>query len=164
MTKNTKIIFAIALVAIVLVVGIILLSSGKNSVKKNKATNEQSVKTENTAPIQPEKKENKLCDWIDKSDIIIKLNFAEGIEKDTSYEAGFYFSPTFFSARLARRDCDYRTGFNYSEFKEKGSAQVGARRYTDSRRRQLENEPISVVFDENGHPDIGSYIEITVKD
>ena len=124
----------------------------------------------NTAPVAAvqntpaESANNKLCDWVDKSDIIIKLNFAEGVEKDSSYEAGFYLSPMYLNARLARKDCDYRTGFSFAELKGKGAAQVGTRGYTDNRRRQLANEPVSIVFDAEGHPDIGNYIVVTVKD
>jgi len=29
----------------------------------------------------------KQCDWVDKSDIIITIKFADGVTKDTSYEA-----------------------------------------------------------------------------
>jgi len=107
---------------------------------------------------------DKVCAWVDASDVIIKLNFADGVEKDTSYEAGFYLSEINLFARLARQQCDYRTGFSYEELKGKGAVQLGVRGYTDRNRRQLANDPISVVIDADGHPNIGSAIEIMVLD
>ena len=107
---------------------------------------------------------DKMCSWVDDSDVIITLNFADGVEKDGSYEAGFYLSEINLFARLARKECDYRTGFSYEELKGKGAVQMGVRGYTDSNRRQLANEPISVVIGADGHPDIGSAIEVMVLD
>ncbi|MFA6042267.1 MAG: hypothetical protein WCV85_02920 [Patescibacteria group bacterium] len=107
---------------------------------------------------------DKVCGWVNKSDVIMKLNFADGVAKDTSYEAGFYLSEINLFARLARKECDYRTGFSYEELKGKGAVQLGVRGYTDSNRRQLANEPLSVVIGADGHPNIGSAIEVTVLD
>lgn len=139
----------------------------QTEINKNNTQSQNIVaeKTEeiNEAKVNQASDEDKLCGWIDKSDIVVKLNFAEGVTKDTSYEAGFYFSPIISTMRLARQACDYRTGFNFSEFKNKGAAQVGVRGYTDSVRRQLANEPLSVVFDENGASSIGQYIEVQVN-
>jgi hypothetical protein len=106
----------------------------------------------------------KLCGWIDESDVIIKVNIPEGITKDSSYEAGFYLSQIKSNMRVARAACDYRTGFKFSELKNLGAVQMGVRGYSDNRRRQLENEPISVVFDNDGKPSIGTNIEVTIKD
>lgn len=122
-------------------------------------TNPTSIET---PEIEPTKEENKLCDWVDKSDIIIKVNFAEGVEKDTSYETGFYFDSITSSMRLARKGCDYRTGFSFAEHKGAGLAEVGVRGYTDNKRRSILGEPISLSFDENGVPSIGNYIEVTI--
>ncbi len=119
---------------------------------------------------QPSSANNdKLCGWIDESDIVIKVNFAEGVVKDTSYEVGFYFSPILSTMRLARSGCDYRTGFKYSEMKTTGAARVGAaevgvRGYSDNIRRHIQGEPISLVLDDNGVPSIGSSIEVTITD
>jgi hypothetical protein len=109
-------------------------------------------------------KEDKLCGWIDKSDIIVKVIVPEGIKAETSYEAGFYFSPIYSTMRIARSGCDYRVGFMYSELENKGAAQVGVRGYSDNRRRQLVEDPLSVVFDAEGKPSIGTNIEVTIKD
>jgi len=124
------------------------------------ATNQTGTTNENSNVAASDT--NKVCAWVDNSDVIIKLNFADGVEKDSSYEAGFYLSSINLFARLARKECDYRTGFSYEELKGKGAVQVGVRGYTDSNRRQLANEPISVVIGADGHPDIGSAIEVTV--
>ena len=107
---------------------------------------------------------NPLCDWVDKSDIIIKVNIAEGVEKDTSYEAGFYYSNNYFNARVAREACEYRTGFMFSELKDKGVVQIGVSGYTDSRRRKLKDEPINVTFNSEGKPSVGNLIQVTVLD
>lgn len=107
---------------------------------------------------------NPLCDWVDKSDVIIKVKFADGVEKDSSYEAGFYLSPINSTMRIARSGCDYRTGFSYDELKNLGAVQVGVRGYSDNNRRQIEGEPISVILDAEGKPDIGSNIEVTIID
>jgi len=108
---------------------------------------------------------NKLCDWVDQSDIIIKVKFAnESIKKDTSYETGFLFGSNYFNARLARSGCDYRTGFKYAELKNKGVAQIGIKGYTDNKMRTIQGAPINVIFDKDGKPDIGTYIEVTIVD
>jgi hypothetical protein len=114
--------------------------------------------------VEEQDAKEKLCGWIDQSDIIVKVNFADGVVKDTSYETGFYFSQVNSSMRLARAGCDYRTGFKFSEFKNKGAAEVGVRGYSDSRRRQLLGGAVPVVFDENGVPNIGKNIEVTITD
>lgn len=106
---------------------------------------------------------SKQCDWVDKSDIIITVKFADGVTKDTSYEAGFYFGANNLDAKLAREVCNYRTGFNYSELKGKGEAQMGVRGYSDNIRRQIVGDPINVSFDADGKPSIGSNIEVTIS-
>ncbi len=111
----------------------------------------------------PEEQKKKLCGWIDESDIIIKLNFADGVVKDTSYETGFYFSPIYSHMKLARGGCDYRVGFKFSEFAGKGPAEVGVRGYNDNARRQLEGEPLKVIFNTEGKLNIGKYFEVMVK-
>ncbi|MFA6272056.1 MAG: hypothetical protein WC693_03010 [Patescibacteria group bacterium] len=136
----------------------------KTEQPQNQNTNTNTVSAQNqNVNTNITKTENKLCDWIDESDIIIKINFADGVVKDTSYEAGFYYSSIGSTMRLARSGCDYRTGFSYEELKNAGAVQVGVRGYTDSNRRQIVGEPISVVLDANGKPDIGSYIEVTIS-
>jgi outer membrane murein-binding lipoprotein Lpp len=130
---------------------------------QNINTNSVSAQNENINT-NTAKVENKLCDWIDESDIIIKINFAEGVVKDTSYEAGFYYSTIGSTMRLARSGCDYRTGFSYEELKNAGAVQVGVRGFTDSNRRQIAGEPIGLILDANGKPDVGSYIEVTITD
>lgn len=104
--------------------------------------------------------------WSSQSDyneLLIKLNFAEGVVKDTSYETGFAFSPILRTARLARKE-EYCTGFSYKEMMNKGVVQVAVWGYSDNRRRQLANEPINITFDENGKPNIDGIIEVTVLD
>jgi hypothetical protein len=164
--RNFKIAYILSLALLVMVLG----GCSKKTVEQ--PTENTSPKTEETASKpavgemylgqQTQGDNSKLCGWIDESDIIIKLNFADGVVKDTSYETGFYFSPIYSTMRLARSGCDYRVGFKFSELKNKGAAQVGARGYNDNNRRQLANEPIDIVFDENGKPDIGNYIEVMV--
>lgn len=168
MTSNVKIIVYI-LAAVAVLISISFIFKFPGSLYETEQVSTENNLTVSSTPtngsVTPEqKKENKLCDWIDESDVIIKLNFVPGVVKDTSYEAGFYFSPIYFNGRLARKDCDYRTGLNFEELKGKGAVQVGVRGYTDSRRRQLENEPISVVLDAEGKPDVGTYIEVMVTD
>jgi hypothetical protein len=132
---------------------------------QNQNTNTNSISAQNeNINTNTATAENKLCDWVDESDVIIKINFADGVVKDTSYEAGFYSSPIMSKMRLARSACDYRTGFSYEELKNDGAVQVGVRGYTDSKRRQIANEPINVIFDAEGKPNTGSYIEVTITD
>jgi hypothetical protein len=104
------------------------------------------------------------CDKINASDIIIKVNFAEAVVKDTSYETGFYYSPIISNMKLARSGCDYKVGFSFAEMKDKGAVEVGVRGYNDNNRRTIIGQPISVVFDKNGEPDIDPYIEVTIID
>ena len=112
----------------------------------------------------PSEAYEKLCAWVDKSDIIIELSFADGVVKDTSYEAGFSFSSIERTARLAREGCNYQTGFKFSELANKGEVQVAVWGYTDNRKRQLLNEPINLTFDSEGKPSIPLPIRITVLD
>ncbi|MBP9781122.1 hypothetical protein KBC89_00515 [Candidatus Woesebacteria bacterium] len=112
----------------------------------------------------PDEAYEKLCAWVDKSDIIIELSFADGVVKDTSYEAGFSFSSIERTARLAREGCNYQTGFKFSELANKGEVQVAVWGYTDNRKRQLLNEPINLTFDSEGKPSIPLPIRITVLD
>ncbi len=157
---------------VVLVISILGLSG---CIKKNASPTTSTVNKPTTTNIptteiylgqqtdQVEKKE-KLCGWIDKSDIIIELSFADGVNKDTSYETGFYYSPIMSNMRLARNGCDYRTGFSFEEMKNKGAVEVGARGYTDNKRRKLDGEPHSVTFDENGKPNVPLPIRVKVMD
>jgi hypothetical protein len=116
--------------------------------------------------VAPTKEENKMCDWVDKSDVIIKLNFEEGIVKDTSYEAGFIYKkgPNMIElrlARLARSQCDYRVGFNKSDFKDLKAATIGVWTYNGTNRQKIKNEPIMVDFSDQ-MPDFGKNIEVEV--
>ncbi|MFA6525083.1 MAG: hypothetical protein WCT33_02295 [Patescibacteria group bacterium] len=154
-----------SIISIILMAFFALGCTKKTEQTQNQDINTNTVSTQNqNINTNTAKTENKLCDWIDESDIIIKINFADGVVKDTSYEAGFYYSAIGSTMRLARSGCDYRTGFSYEELKNAGAVQVGVRGYTDSNRRQILGEPINVILDANGKPDIGSYIEVTITD
>jgi len=114
----------------------------------------------------PTKEENKMCDWVDKSDVIIKLNFEEGIVKDTSYEAGFIYKkgPNMIElklARLARSQCDYRVGFNKTDFKDLKAATIGVWTYNGTNRQKIKGEPIAVNFSDQ-MPDFGKNIEVEI--
>jgi len=123
---------------------------------------DQVITSSPTTVLTPTVVENKVCDWIDKSDIIVRVNVPVDIIGENSYEVGFYFSPIFSSMRIARKECSYRTGFNYSEFKGKGEANVGVRRYSDSTRLKIKEEPLSLSFDSEGKPSIGNIIEVNL--
>lgn len=103
-----------------------------------------------------------MCDWVEASDVIIHVKFADGVVKDGAYEAGFYTNAITSTMRVARSQCDYRTGFSYEELANKGVVELGVRGYTDSVRRAVAGEPISIIIDANGVPDIGSLIEATI--
>lgn len=164
----------LALVAIVVIMGMILYFNSRNSSEESpkeeenrkdtqEAIEEEKIKiVEDTQKPVEEKSSNEICKWVDNSDIIVKVNFTEGVVKESSYEAGFYFSPIISTMRVAREACDYRTGFSFAELKAKGAADVGVRNYSDSVRRELVGEPIDVTFDSNGAPSIGNYIEVTI--
>lgn len=134
---------------------------------ENKINEQTEVKDTNEVSIGQTSEKNSFqeyCDKINASDIIIKVNFAEGVVKDTSYETGFYYSPIISNMKLARSGCDYKVGFSYEEMKSKGAVEVGVRGYNDSKRRTIIGQPISVVFDAQGVPDIDPYIEVTITD
>ncbi|NMC51163.1 hypothetical protein GYA54_00340 [Candidatus Kuenenbacteria bacterium] len=163
MTKNFKFLT-------VLLLAVVFLTGG--CTQKEPAAPADSVGLNNNQPAEemylgqktdPAAQKEKLCGAIDKADIVIELKFAEGVEKDTSYETGFYFSAIYSWMKLARDVCDYRVGFSFEEFKNKGAAEVGVRGYNDNKRRMLEGEPISVIFDENGQPNIKLPIQVMVK-
>jgi hypothetical protein len=109
---------------------------------------------------------DKLCGWVDKSDVIIKVNIPDGIKKDTSYEAGFVYRTGANSieqriARLARSACDYRTGFARSELTKLTEARVGVWGYTDSVERQIKKQPMIVNF-LDGLPKEGNLISVEI--
>lgn len=131
----------------------------------NKPTN---TLTPTTSPLTSPPSADTVCGWIDESDVIIKLTFADGVVKDTSYEAGFAYrkspnSVELVSARLARSQCNYRTGFNASDFKDMIENQVVVSGYTDSVRRTLKNAPITYTIT-NSLPDSDRIIEVEVLD
>ncbi len=150
------------IIACVVVIGSTFLGKPKSGNESN-PTNQP--KQEMYLGQTAEQNDNsKLCGWIDKSDIIIKVNLAPGVKKDTSYETGFMFGPNYFPARVAREGCGYRVGFNYSEMKGKGISQVGVRGYSDNKMRTIVGAPINVNFDKDGKPDVGNRIEVTITD
>ena len=109
---------------------------------------------------------NKMCDWIDKSEVIVKLNFApEIVTKDTSYELGFVYSKPdkpqleLKLARVARSQCDYRVGFNKSDFNNIAHANLAAWTYNGTVRQTLKGDPILVNFIDN-LPNLGKQIEV----
>ena len=115
--KNKTIVISISIIIIILIIWAIL--PNKNTGKISDIKNEETKTVSKT--------KNKLCDWIDKSDIIIKLNLPEkyGYYKDDkkspSYETGLMFKSSYgdiaSSRRLARKACDYRVGFSKKDFK-----------------------------------------------
>lgn len=152
--------------ALAIAIGVIIIGSSVSK-PKNKPVNQTNQPNQEMylGQTAEQNKNNKLCDWVDQSDIIIKVKFAnENIKKDTSYQTGFMFGPNYFNARLARNGCDYRTGFKYSELKGKGIAQIGVVGYSDNKVRTIVGAPININFDKDGKPDIGSYIEVTITD
>ncbi|GEM_PF-1900303 len=170
--KNKKIIAAIIITGLLILLGYTLNNANKHNIKPvNKVQTKNSVSTTpakqttqstNTIVTPTPVEEDRLCGWIDKSDIIIKLSFAKGVVKDSSYTAGFHYNPVGSDMRMARGACDYRTGFTFEELKGKGVAQVNVAGFSDSTRRQLENDPITVTFDQNGKPNIPKVIEVKV--
>lgn len=125
--------------------------------------------TQNISPteiVSPIPTENKVCSWIDKSEVIVKINLAPGVVPDTSYEAGFVYAGKngleMREARIARATCDYRVGFSKTELAKIGRGEVAAWGYTDSKRRTVE-KAVVVQFD-NGTPDVGNSIEATIVD
>jgi len=69
---------------------------------------------------------NKICSWIDDSDVVIKLDLPEEYAHYNdaniypSYEVGLMFRSSYgdiaSSRRLARKGCDYRVGFSKEDF------------------------------------------------
>jgi hypothetical protein len=139
-----------------------LLPPASNLEKETKDPTPTSVKIYLGQNTDTAGQKDKLCGWIDKSDMVIELSFADGVEKDSSYETGFYLSPIYSTMRLARAGCDYRVGFSFEEMKAKGPVEVGVRGYSDSVRRKLENEPIKVIFDAEGKPNVELPIKVKV--
>lgn len=150
-----------------------LKSENIQNVSETKTVNEQANVSPTPSPTtntemylgqktDPQEQYKKVCGWVDESDIIIELSFADGVAKDTSYETGFYYSSIESTMRLARSGCNYRTGFKFDEMKNKGAVQVGVRGYNDNNRRQLENEPINVIFDADGNPNVSLPIKVKV--
>jgi len=155
MNTNLKVGIVLFLV-IGIIIATILYSSSQDPVQ-NISQQDEIVQT-TQEPVE-QKPSNQICEWVDNSDIIVKVNFTESIVKESSYEAGFYFNSILSTMRIAREECDYRTGFSFTELKGKGAADVGVRNYSDSVRRELVGEPIDITFDSNGVPDIGTLIE-----
>lgn len=64
--------------------------------------------------------DNSGCDWIDESDIIMRLDLPEEYRDRSSYTAGFAhldnYGSIYRTGRSARSNCDYRVGFNKNDF------------------------------------------------
>lgn len=140
----------------------ILSACGKTKIESPKVTQNISP----TQGVSPLPTENKVCSWVDNSEVIVKINLAPGIVADTSYEAGFVYPGKngleMRKARLARAACDYRVGFSKAELAIIGRGEVAAWGFTDSKRRTVE-KAVVVQFDQ-GTPDIGNNIEVTIVD
>ncbi len=114
--KNKIIVIAILIIVLILII--------LSMLPKQNTTSISNIQDKKTNTIN--KKSNKLCDWIDKSDIVIKLKLPEkyGYYKDNtkspSYETGLMFKSSYgdiaSSRRLARKACDYRVGFSKKDF------------------------------------------------
>jgi len=156
----------VAGICIILGVSVYIVLSGNRGQKAtetdNQSQQQDTIQNDTTGSASQQPAENKLCDWLDDYSIVIHLNFAEGVVKDTSYEAGFAYSSIASNRKLARGACDYRTAFKPSEMKNRGVTQVVVWGYTDNKQRQLAGDPITVIFDENGNPDVALPIEVTV--
>jgi len=66
-------------------------------------------------------KDKPWCDWIDESEIVIRLDLPEKYKDKSSYKVGFLhldniYNDVHHTARLAREGCDYRVGFNKDDF------------------------------------------------
>lgn len=151
-------------VLIVLVSLITLSACGSQPISKIPLPVATNMPTNQTSPSVSEA--NKMCDWIDKSEMVVKLNFAPDIVvKDTSYELGFVYSKPdkpqleLKLARIARSQCDYRVGFNKSDFINIAHANLAAWTYNGTIRQKLKGDPISVDFVDN-LPNLGKLIEV----
>jgi hypothetical protein len=111
---------------------------------------------------------NPMCDWIDKSDVIIKVKIPEGMTPDTSYETGFVYSKPdkpsleLKLARVARSQCEYRVGFNKSDFKNIANATIAVWTYTGTVRQKISGDPIKVDF-VNNLPSFGKNLDIELS-
>ena len=93
------------------------------SLSDNDSINKNTVASEENVPV---KEGDKICNWIDDSDIVIKLDLPEEYAHYDdatifpSYEVGFMFKSSHgeiaSSRRLARKNCDYRVGFSKDDF------------------------------------------------
>ena len=112
---------------------------------------------------------NPLCDWIDTSDVILQLSFAEGTVPDSSYSAGFSYDRgtsygDHYLGRLARKSCDYRVGFTLSETADIKAATV--RVMGNSYNEKVVLDPLSatnILFD-GGLPVAGKTVLVRVTD
>lgn len=132
--------------------------SAPNNTEQASTENNAQNKEINTKEEAPTEKTNKMCDWVDESDVIIQLILPEEYANAISYEAGFLFESSYGDnarlMRLARKNCDYRVGFSKEDFlninMSANSPFVIAAENDVSSHFSYEGWPININFDENG--------------
>ncbi|MFA6602571.1 MAG: hypothetical protein WCT01_02085 [Candidatus Shapirobacteria bacterium] len=152
---------------IIILAGLILGGCGtEKTIVDNKVANPTNKPTTVIETVVPSVRENKMCSWIDSSEVILKLKFEEGVVKDTSYETGFIYKkgPNMVEmklARLARDQCDYRVGYNKSDFEGIKGATIGVWTFNGTIQQKIKGAPITVQFID-GMPDFGKNLEVEV--
>jgi len=170
MAKN-KILIAFAVIAVI-VIGLVWASNSTDEVIENNSqssvTDESSK--EQTSTSSEEKTESTICQKIDDSDVVVQLNLPEEYAhyKDAnifpSYETGFMFKSSYgdvaSSRRLAKKDCNYRVGFNKDDFDQLNlnpNYPLVVFAYKDaSNDFTYQNEPLKISIGANGLPEQGS--------
>lgn len=143
-------------------------SAPSNIEQTNTETNNQNQEPTTTEETTT-KKSNKMCDWIDDSDLIIQLDLPEEFalyektNSSPSYNTGFLFRSSYGDQarlmRLARKGCDYRVGFSKEDFRELNMAPNSnltiAAESGSQEHFSYENWPIEMNFDGEGMPTDG---------
>ncbi len=169
------------LIILVLLVGVGIFIylhsvSGPNKDSQIKKEKTEQAKDTNADKISRGEKSNKICAWIEKSDIIIKLDLPEKYTGAASYEVGFLFKSSYGDqarfVRLARKNCDYRVGFSKKDFINLNMAPNSpfaiVAEKNSSTHFSYANWPINISFDKNGTitkgmPENGKTIVIKVN-
>jgi hypothetical protein len=160
-----------SIIAVIFLVGVAALlfmgdsESEQTTVSKTGGTEmvEQNIASDSEA--QPEKK---WCQWIADSDVVVQVAVPESYGSPIALQAGFSYSAPNSTvrniriARMARKECEYRAGFNFDELEKIKKAEIAVWDTDHNNRVPLVDEPVEVLLTD-GIPDRGTHITVTLQ-
>ena len=141
----------------------------KEESEQNQNQNQTQKQVQNS---QPAKRPNKMCDNINKSDVIITLDLPEKYAHYNdrtifpSYEVGFMFKSAHGdiaeSVKKARKQCEYKVGFSKQELNNLHGRFFPIIRKDAKTFLTYQGDPMMISLQENGLPEQGKVITLKI--